>query len=75
MIRNVLSIILLMLFLGACTMAPKYTRPALSIPSDWPSGKAYKKVEAAPGTPIATERRTRVGAACCISDHVLLSFG
>ena len=57
MIRNVLSIILLMLFLGACTMAPKYTRPALSIPSDWPSGKAYKKVEAAPGTPIATELR------------------
>jgi multidrug efflux system outer membrane protein len=57
MIRSVLSIILTILFLGGCTMAPTYTRPTPPIPSDWPSGEAYKKTETATDAPIATELR------------------
>ena len=55
MIRNALSIILVILFLGGCTMAPQYTRPTPPIPSDWPSGSAYKEIKAANDAPIATE--------------------
>jgi len=55
MIRNPLSVILMILFLGSCTMAPKYTRPAPPIPSNWPSGPAYKEVKTDAETPIATE--------------------
>jgi multidrug efflux system outer membrane protein len=43
MIRNVLSITLITICLTGCTMAPWYTRPAPPIPTDWPSGEAYKK--------------------------------
>jgi multidrug efflux system outer membrane protein len=38
-------------------MAPRYTRPEAPIPADWPSGEAYKKIEAAADAPIATELR------------------
>ncbi len=55
MIRNALSVILMILFLGSCTMAPKYTRPTPPIPSNWPSGAAYKEVKTDAETPIATE--------------------
>ncbi|HAR95842.1 MAG TPA: multidrug transporter [Deltaproteobacteria bacterium] len=57
MIRNALSVILMILFLGGCTMAPTYTRPTPPIPSNWPSGEAYKKAEVATDAPMATELR------------------
>jgi len=55
MIRTPLSIILMILFLGGCTMAPTYTRPTPPIPSDWPSGAAYKKMETSASATIAPE--------------------
>ena len=55
MIRNTLSIILIILLLGGCTMAPKYTRPTPPIPSDWPSGSAYKEIKTTTEAPLATE--------------------
>ncbi len=39
-----LSVSLLVLILSGCTsMAPKYTRPEAPVPSEWPSGAAYKE--------------------------------
>lgn len=55
MIRNPLSVILMILFLGSCTMSPKYTRPAPPIPSAWPAGDAYKEINAKSGVPTATD--------------------
>ena len=37
------------LLLGGCSLAPKYTQPKAPIPVEWPQGKAYKSVQAAPG--------------------------
>ena len=31
----------IVLFLGGCTLAPKYTKPEAPIPADWPTGPAY----------------------------------
>ena len=31
-----------LIFLGGCSMAPKYTQPAAPVPSEWPQGEAYK---------------------------------
>lgn len=53
MIQKAFLIILIILFLESCTMAPKYKRPEASIPSSWPSGPAYK--EPKPGVPRADE--------------------
>jgi outer membrane protein, multidrug efflux system len=33
--------IVIVFFLGGCTMAPKYTRPDAPVPSKWPTGAAY----------------------------------
>ena len=40
--RNASTIILAIVCLAGCTMAPTYSRPALPIPADWPTGPAYK---------------------------------
>jgi len=37
------------LLLGGCSLAPNYTQPKAPIPVEWPQGKAYKSVQAAPG--------------------------
>jgi len=37
------------LLLGGCSLAPNYTQPKAPIPVEWPHGKAYKSVQAAPG--------------------------
>lgn len=42
MIRNVLSIILATICLAGCTMTPNYKRPDPPIPTEWPTGPAYK---------------------------------
>lgn len=46
MIGNALSIILTILCLAGCTLAPTYTRPAPPVPGEWPTGPAYKGVAA-----------------------------
>lgn len=53
MILRTFLIILIILFLESCTLAPEYKRPEVSIPSSWPSGPAYKEPE--PGVPRADE--------------------
>jgi multidrug efflux system outer membrane protein len=47
------------LLLCGCTFAPEYTRPEAPIPSDWPTGAAYKETKAMPGTPPVTEKPWR----------------
>ena len=44
-------------FLGGCTLAPEYTRPASPVPVVWPTGTAYKETKFATGAPMATELR------------------
>ncbi len=47
------------LFLGGCTLAPKYTQPKAPIPVEWPQGVAYKSAQAAPGTATVPELSRR----------------
>ena len=39
----------IVLFLGGCTLAPKYTQPKAPIPAEWPQGAAYKGAPTVPG--------------------------
>ena len=43
------------LFMGGCTLAPKYSKPQAPIPAEWPQGAAYKDKRAMPGAPVAPE--------------------
>ena len=43
----------IVLFLGGCSLAPKYTQPQTPIPAQWPQGAAYKDIQAMPGAPAA----------------------
>ncbi|RJP89632.1 MAG: efflux transporter outer membrane subunit [Desulfobacteraceae bacterium] len=43
------------LFIGGCTMSPKYTQPPAPIPGEWPQSEAYKVMQVAPGGPAASE--------------------
>jgi len=45
----------LAIFLGGCTLAPKYSQPQAPIPAEWPQGAAYKDKQAMPGAPAAPE--------------------
>ena len=42
MIRKALLIILMIVCLAGCTMAPEYKRPEPPVPAEWPTGPAYK---------------------------------
>ena len=46
-------------FLGGCTLAPEYTRPAAPVPSDWPTGAAYKDTRTATDVPKGPELKWR----------------
>jgi multidrug efflux system outer membrane protein len=39
-------------FLGGCTLAPDYTRPAAPVPPDWPAGTAYQETKSAESAPM-----------------------
>ncbi len=43
MIRKVLPIISMVICLAGCTMAPTYVRPTPPVPTQWPTGAAYKE--------------------------------
>jgi len=45
----------ILLFLGGCSLAPKYTQPQAPIPEKWPQGEAYRNTRAIPGEPTAPE--------------------
>ena len=54
--RNLFLLLgVIVVLLGGCTLAPKYTRPAAPVPADWPTGAAYQETKAATGAPTATE--------------------
>ncbi len=50
-----LAVVLVLLALSACTMAPEYVRPDAPVPADWPSGPAYKESSARPAGKAAAE--------------------
>jgi multidrug efflux system outer membrane protein len=50
-----LPIILTVICLAACTMIPKYQRPAPPIPAGWPTGPAYKGVDDGGANPPAAD--------------------
>ncbi len=39
----------LAIFLGGCSLAPKYTRPEAPVPDQWPKGTAYTETKSATG--------------------------
>ena len=43
------------LCLNACTLAPKYTRPAAPVPAQWPEGPAYPQASSVQAAPSAAE--------------------
>jgi len=47
------------LFLGGCSMAPKYARPEAPVPATWPTGAAYDNAQVSPGAPAASELEWR----------------
>lgn len=52
-LRGVTVAIVLSALAGCSTMAPKYEQPALPVPAAWPSGPAYKEIQADSGKPLA----------------------
>ena len=43
MIRNLLPIVLAIICLAGCTMAPTYSRPAPPVPAGWPAGPGLQE--------------------------------
>jgi len=53
--RNLFFLLtIIILFLGGCTLAPKYTRPASPVPADWPTGAAYSETKTASSAAAVT---------------------
>jgi len=48
-------LVVIIIFPGGCSMAPKYTRPQAPIPTDWPEGSAYQNSQSPQGAPTAEE--------------------
>ena len=53
----ILSIIVF--FLGGCTLAPKYSRPASPVPAEWPTGAAYSETKTASSASAVTNMSWR----------------
>ena len=48
-LRGVIVALALLVLSGCASMAPQYTRPEAPVPSEWPSGPAYKNDAGKPG--------------------------
>jgi len=55
--RQLLFLLVVIIFQAGCSMAPKYTRPEAPIPTDWPDGSAYQNNQSPPGAPTAADLR------------------
>ncbi|WP_054702821.1 TolC family protein [Desulfosarcina cetonica] len=55
MIKKILLVMGVFVFLGGCSLAPKYQQPQAPIPDKWPQGEAYKNTQALSGVPTARE--------------------
>jgi outer membrane protein, multidrug efflux system len=54
--RNVVLLLIGTAFVPAgCTLAPKYTRPEAPVPTEWPTGPAYKTTATPTASPAASE--------------------
>jgi len=47
--------VVIVFFLGGCTLAPKYSRPDAPVPSAWPTGPAYRETKTAASAPASSE--------------------
>ncbi len=50
--NRILAIVILLLLLCSCTLAPKYNRPEAPVPSEWPNGPAYRKTAGPAGSGV-----------------------
>lgn len=57
--KRLFSIFIMIVFLGGCTLAPKYERPASPAPKDWPKGAAYQEITHAAGTQSPADLKWR----------------
>ncbi len=57
--QQLFQLVGIILLLGGCSLAPKYTQPEAPIPVEWPQGEAYKGAGAAPGAVTVPELRWR----------------
>jgi multidrug efflux system outer membrane protein len=55
MIRKILVVIGVFVFLGGCSLAPKYQQPRTPISDTWPQGEAYGDTQSVSGIPAAQE--------------------
>jgi multidrug efflux system outer membrane protein len=55
MSRQILLALGVLVFLGGCSLAPKYQQPQAPIPAQWPQGDAYKSGQAIPRVPTVPE--------------------
>jgi len=53
--RQILLALGAFVFLGGCSLAPKYQQPQEPIPAQWPQGEAYRDIPAISGIPTAQE--------------------
>jgi multidrug efflux system outer membrane protein len=53
--RTVFLLLIIVFFLGGCTLAPKYERPDAPVPAQWPTGAAYNEPKPAAPIPVASE--------------------
>ena len=54
-VTGVIAVFILLTLSACASMAPKYTRPEAPVPSEWPTGPAYKDGEVTPGGSYATD--------------------
>lgn len=52
---SLVTLWIIILLLGGCTMAPKYERPPAPVPNQWPTGAAYEGTKGAATTPTIQE--------------------
>jgi len=58
MYKNTLPVIIaIVIFLGGCTLAPKYKQPKAPVPDKWPQGDVYKKAGVSKEAPRVWELR------------------
>ena len=53
--KQMILILGVLLFMGGCSMNPKYTQPPAPVPAEWPQGEAYKVMQAASTAPVVQE--------------------
>jgi len=58
--RHTLIALGVFVFLGGCSLAPKYTQPQAPMPAQWPQGDAYIDTQAMAGAPTVPELRWEI---------------